>query len=207
MVGLLVVFRPNVLNFHWKKAVHDLLKKRERIVALLAIWFFAGFYVYSAISDASFQQLSEIGQVLEDGRTVQLSPSIWIGKEFPLRKYTNIDDKIFQSSCTVFLHQVGCEECEKIFPELVQYNDENPELFVKIEVPQKFHWFQKKSERMPHSVLEGCLTPSIFWFVETPVLIQLEEGVVKQVRVRNELVKSDSHNHLVLGILAGKEGQ
>ncbi len=107
------------------------------------------------------------------GDLVILEPETWIGQKFPLAKYINVD--VSQGSWVLLLHRHDCPKCQDAVPKYEQLAISDPSFQVAIiEVPP----YGSLPEAGYRECRVGKLSEDRYWFVQTPVEIELENGVV-----------------------------
>jgi hypothetical protein len=123
----------------------------------------------------SKENLSE-GAFQTVGDLVILEPEKWIGQEFPLSEF--IDVNVSNGSWVLLLHRHDCPKCKKVIPKYEQLSRFTAwNQVALIDVPP--YDSSQQSRASPCSV--GRLSDLRQWFVATPIEIQLEMGVVVNV--------------------------
>lgn len=141
-------------------------------------------------SQVQFQQLQGTGQYLQEGNLVKLEPQTWLNKEFPLRNYCNIGEKLTNDHWLILLYRTGCSECQKTSPLVAKLAKEmNCPLVVLKMNPQNDSLNFDNVD-----FITGLLNQKITWFAETPIVLELDNGIVKQILLRNDLKKMLSEN-------------
>lgn len=194
VVGLLVVFRPKV---NWKFGL-NFAKQQAVNYCLIAIPL--GAFVFWGISQVKFQQLQEVGQVLEHGSVVKLDPQGWINKAFPLCSHCDIGEKIATGHWIVMLYRAGCSECREVTPVIIELAQKNDFPLAVLTMNASEDIGSSEFDNM--KPLTGLLNPEITWFVETPIVLELDNSVVKQVLLRDDLKRmrsSDLDQSLLFG--------
>jgi hypothetical protein len=102
-----------------------------------------------------------------------LEPSKWIGKKFPLLRFledTDID-KILTNNQNIVLFRFDCEECRQMIEKI---QDKNRYIFIAFP--------SEKNNESLFSLPEYSTLPDKYeWWVETPIVLALENGTVKKV--------------------------
>ena len=177
VIGLLLWIRPKGQdNFL------SVLIPVRKLVLCVGLFILVGGATYGWIAQMRFEQLSEVGQVLESN-TVQLEPAAWIGKEFPIRNYVVDGQGLMTGEWTILLSSPGCSECERVKRNLRKNAGE--EVLVAI-----LQISGKKLREAPIDTAIPVFTVDngISWMVETPVVLGLDDGVVRNVQTRKELL-------------------
>lgn len=114
-----------------------------------------------------------------------LSPEKWLGRNFPLTNDIVIDADLEKGRWIVVLHRPGCSACDAIHPEFEELGlslekQEGNRHVAFVQVP-----WQEQAEpdhkRADPAYAIGHLSVSRQWFVSTPTVILIDEGVVAQV--------------------------
>ena len=101
-----------------------------------------------------------------------LEPADWVGKPLPISDSIDIDVSL--GVWGVLLHRHDCPKCQEVMPEYERLASKWQSTGIAfVEVPP--HADQR--EKLAH-VACGRLTDDREWFTETPVEIQLEDGIV-----------------------------
>lgn len=176
VIGLLLHFRPkndlSGLSYLFENPL------RRELTLFLGISIIIGGAVYGWIAQMTFERLNVIGQVLE-GNVVKLEPVAWIGKEFPLRDYVNEGPDLMVGKWTVLLSRPGCADCEGVRNELYNQMDREETSVVLLNVVS--------SGKGTGSNFRS-LASEINWIVETPLVLELQDGIVYRVRDRSTLL-------------------
>jgi hypothetical protein len=172
MIGLLLKFRPNQKNIENLKRVFS--QYSRQIILFTGIYVLLGSTIYGWIIQRTYERLEHIGQVLESN-TVQLEPEKWIGKEFPLRNYVISDQDFIHGHWKVLLSRPGCNVCENVKQ---KFADDKSFMTISL------------SDKNIHNKMTFQLTPNVHWIANTPILIILENGVVKNVQIREQLLSA-----------------
>jgi thiol-disulfide isomerase/thioredoxin len=193
IVALLIIFRPKC-EIVWLRLQPQILLNYVLIFVPL------GCFVLWETSQVQFQQLQGIEQHLQDGNLVKLEPQMWLDKEFPLRRYCDIGEDLAMNRWLVLLHRTGCTECRKASPLIVKLAKERNCPLVVLEMNSTddvFHIDNMESTT-------GLLSQKITWFAETPIVLELNDGVVKQVLLREDLRRMQLENKQQPVLLFGK---
>lgn len=182
-VGALVLFRPDLrlrrrVRLYW-----------PRLTAAVVLALAAGIAAGVAIARYEPATVSDEGDIIGDDKRVVLEPDDWPGKRFPLLKYIDVGDKLAAGDWTAVLFDRGCPECRKTVPKYVQLvREDNPAVgrLALIEVPSDGPggWL---AELDASTYLLAKLSEERYWYVQTPLIIILKDGVV------TEVLDSDKH--------------
>lgn len=117
-----------------------------------------------------------------EGPRVWLKPEEWVGRRCPLLPYTDIGEELSRGRWLVVLYHHDCPRCREVVPlyeERARAAASNPAApriaFVAVPPHGTPLW-----QFAPHSsVLHGRLTESKEWYVATPAVLRLRDGVVQ----------------------------
>jgi len=123
--------------------------------------------------------LTKAGTIVGDGKLVILEPETWIGQPLPIATHIDIGDQLLEGEWILVLFHHDCPKCQEALPryeELAQQliqNGSNTRI-AAVEVPPY-------GEKTKHAVasLYGRLTDKQEWFVQAPVEIVVEGGIVR----------------------------
>ncbi len=107
------------------------------------------------------------------GDLVLLQPENWVGQKFPLLSHISTD--LSHGNWVLLLHRHDCPKCQEAVPKYERLAElATPYQIALAEVPPY------NSSKVTHASAcqTGRLSGQREWFVETPVEIQLEDGVV-----------------------------
>ena len=113
--------------------------------------------------------------------TRYLVPEQWLGKEFPLAGETGIADEIACGEWVVLFYHQGCPSCERARRALLATSQR----VVVIEVAPS-EAAGGAGSAIPDAWLFRALDGTQNWLVETPVILELTDGVVRAVRRTQE---------------------
>ncbi|MCG8450394.1 MAG: hypothetical protein MI725_12565 [Pirellulales bacterium] len=107
------------------------------------------------------------------GDLIILDPSSWIGEKFPLLEHIDID--VSQGRWVLLMHRRDCPKCLEAVPKYERLAMVDNECQVAlIEVPPH----DTQSAAQAKRCLVTRLSDEHEWFVETPIEIQMSDGVV-----------------------------
>jgi len=155
---------------------------RTRLATVFGLWLSVGLASGSVMGGYRPINIGDGVQLLRDGRTVVLEPDLWIGKRFPLLDWIEIDAAMDEGQWTVVLHRPWCSDCEKLLRRFGERNmrtsfpGEGSVAFVDVEAE---HGGAIAIPKGP-SFFHGALPVSYRWFVQTPVKLELLNGIVQQ---------------------------
>jgi hypothetical protein len=121
----------------------------------------------------------------EDGLTVQgklvlLEPKDWIGKEFPLTGYVDIGSGLSTGRWLVMLYHADCPVCQEAMPQIGRMAPPESSKTALVEMPP--YRDEAKSLTAPYAAcVTGKLSDTKEWFATSPVVILLDDGVVRDV--------------------------
>jgi hypothetical protein len=108
------------------------------------------------------------------GNLVVLDPEGWIGKALPIARLIDID--VSKGKWIMLIHRTDCPACQEALPRYQQLALKGEHVAL-IEVPPYSH-----SPPMETTCYYGRLKDDRDWFVQTPVEVQLQDGIVTAVR-------------------------
>lgn len=165
---VLLVARPN-------KVISPLRSPRWRWLLIVAVYLLAA--VAAGWSMLSYQPalLSGDGIIVGSGNTVVLEPVAWIDKPFPLLEFVETDAELTGGSWRVVLYHHDCPDCQAKLDAL--RNEATGERILLLEIPP----YGSAADDAWTEFTRGRLGDDWDWFVETPVELWLEKGVVREV--------------------------
>lgn len=132
-------------------------------------------------------ELAEDGLIVGEGGFVVLQPEAWVGKRFPLTKHIDIDlgtprplgergrgEGLSHGHWIVVFHRHGCPLCAELIS-AIGARTSNTEQIALVEVPPY------GETHLPPGVRAGRLSESHRWFIETPHVVRLRDGIVTAV--------------------------
>ncbi|MDR1964117.1 MAG: hypothetical protein LBQ50_10095 [Planctomycetaceae bacterium] len=126
------------------------------------------------------------GRVVGDAKVVMLYPQEWIDKKFPLLEYTIIQADLSKGNWLVVLYGTDCTKCEK---KLIYWKSNGIPVNTEGEKVALLE-ISGHSENALRSRFDGgpwqwgSLKQTNVWYVETPTVLKIENGIVKSVSVR-----------------------
>lgn len=151
-------------------------RTRGRIVAQLATTVVA-VAALGAISYGGERNvvLTSADQAIPVGARVALLPETWLNAELPLTPFCQVDVDLSAGRYAVMLRRAGCEECRA---RLLHYQTRAEELNVKLVL---LDVEETSSGEVVEGACLGRLDPRYSWFVQTPVLILIDDSIVVRV--------------------------
>ena len=169
---------------HWswsllpKEAVH-------RATVVILSWLAIGLPAAFAMGSYTDTTLSDVGQIVGNGKIIVLEPEKWIGERFPLLDYIDIGDKLRGGSWIMVLYRHDCPDCRTIVSKFGQLSRElaargEAAKVALIELPP---YDDRESQSISHGMkyCVGRLNNAREWIVATPLVLVLERGVVNKV--------------------------
>lgn len=126
----------------------------------------------------SLPNQSDIGEVHRSGLVV-LRPETWEGQAFPLIPHIEGIDGLHHGEWLVILFHRDCPECRRLLSRTDWSSlttDENVQVAF-VEVPGSAQLFVAPQQNPPGTRF-GRLRADRDWFVQTPLLVQVREGIV-----------------------------
>jgi hypothetical protein len=119
------------------------------------------------------------------GTLVLLEPKEWIGKDFPLVGYVDIGSRLSTGRWLVMLYHSDCEVCQETMPRISRMAPVESIKTALIEIPP--YREDAKSLTAPYAAcVNGKLSDAKEWFATTPVVVLLDDGVVRGVSEGND---------------------
>ncbi|MDR1385520.1 MAG: hypothetical protein LBJ67_16985 [Planctomycetaceae bacterium] len=187
VIGLLIVFRPKDIVFHWRMFFQELigLKFNKRFFAAVGIWLMIVTPVTYALFSVQKNDIAGLGTefIGADGKqTILLEPEKWLDKEFPLLPYIESDKKIDNGLWLVLLYKhtcSSCRECQRLYQDLSKdFSQRNdcPNIAM-IEAPP----YETNNDFLSEnkSFLYGKLAKTQKWRIDSPILILVDDNNVK----------------------------
>jgi len=195
--GALLVWRPkiahpldsaglSVVRSHWRRLSFP-------AAAILLICLYGGYAM------ASFEpvKISDSGMIEGEGNLVVLEPEKWVGKPFPLIKYIDIGEKLKTGRWVVVLYHYDCSTCKEViekFRHIIQLTPAQSRsvALALIEVPPC------DAGNVPGNYAYGQLSHTISWFIQTPLTLLLDGGIVQKEVAGDQ--KLDKVREILVGL-------
>lgn len=120
---------------------------------------------------------TSVDSLTQVGNLTILEPESWIGQKLPIASFINLD--LSHGHWTVLLHRHDCPQCQEQIPKYKQLACR--EQVALVEVPPFGDTVQNVGEAM-----YARLTNERQWFVQTPIEIVLEDGIVMAASKHHE---------------------
>lgn len=161
----------------------------SNLAAVLGGWLLIGGIVLSITWRGPTRSLTDLGEVLADGRIVVLKPDAWLGRRLPLFDYLDTGDTLESGNWLVLLYHHGCPDCQHALKQLsaiaASVGADRSAHRAIVEVPP--HTGFPAGYLEEQQILKTRLTDIREWFVETPVVLILRDGFVLNVIERERL--------------------
>lgn len=119
----------------------------------------------SSLADAAFADANGL---------IVLEPETWIGKPFPLTSHLSPEVPLHEGRWTILIHHHDCPHCQEAVPQYERLAvTENDRRIALVETPPYDEMPLREQE-----ALRTRLSDDREWFVQTPVEIQVDAGVV-----------------------------
>jgi hypothetical protein len=172
VVSVLICFRPITL-FSFQENFWGVLTGK-RFFAIVLFWIVLSLPVIWFCSSFKVTTVGSAGELTNDSKNVILEPTKWIGLRFPLLSFLRDDavvDRLMVGKKRVVLFRFDCEECRKLIDGI-----SNKDQYVFIAIPSE------KSNVEMFALSEYLILPDKYeWWVETPVIFVLDNGIVKKI--------------------------
>lgn len=170
----------------------------RRATVVSVIWLAVGLPAALVMGRYADTTLSDIGEIIGDGKIIVLEPEKWVGKRFPLLSY--IEDVPLQAKPTerplrerltsghwiVALYRHDCPKCQQMIKSSTW---ETPVAgqstrVALVEVPPlSFGGTGRHLDLFEDCCVFGQLSGEREWFVTTPLVAELDDGKVTEVAV------------------------
>ena len=165
------------------KSVREELKiERKTKLVLLCCALAAGVYgaiVFTTDPNGNENILTSVDQDFTPGSTIVLEPDRWLDEYCPLLEYCSQKERLSKGRWFVMLHRVDCKTCQATFPTILKDAQARGVPLAMIDVDASDE--QKTDEGVE---LYDKLAPQYAWFVETPRVFVINDGVVSEILAR-----------------------
>jgi hypothetical protein len=155
---------------------------RVRFAATAAIGLAAGIPVALAAALYAPAGLSADGEVTGDQRVVLLEPEKWVGTKLPLLKHIDIGGQFAKGRWTVVLYHHDCPHCQERVPQFEQEARRQAGRLVdaRVAMVELAPYAPPGKNLLPPDTTctKGRVSDVRDWFVETPTILTLVDGVV-----------------------------
>jgi hypothetical protein len=161
------------LLLRWRPRGSFFATRRAAVVVLL--WLAIGLPAAYAMGSYTDTTLSDVGQIIGNGKIIVLEPEKWIGKRFPLLRHIDIGDRLREGKWLVLLYRNDCPECVKALqdvPKLAQRTDGRQ--LALVEIPPRGDDISASEA----GVIRGRLSDDQTWLARTPIFLVLDNGRV-----------------------------
>lgn len=126
------------------------------------------------------------GTIGGEGSLVVLLPEEWQGKALPVLAHIDIGEHLARGKWLVLFYHLGCPRCEKLIDGFRESGrgsgaDSGAPCVAMIEVPELGREAADDPEIDTSECLLGKLSQSKEWFMSTPAILALEDGIVREV--------------------------
>jgi len=153
-------------------------------VAIVRIVIMVGVLAVGVTVTDRYPVVGSVGTRKAASRVVVLEPETWAKKPLTLLKDIDVGDRLAKGRWTVVLFQHGCASCREELPRIEEAakgrkRTEGGIPVAMVEVPP----YRCAARPETESWLYGRLGEQCEWLVETPVVIELAEGIVLRADV------------------------
>lgn len=154
--------------------------RRYALCALVAAGLLGGYRMFQS----GYHQPTQV--VLEaSDNTIYLEPDTWTSKQLPITRYLGADAIFDGGPWTLLIYRSDCGSCRKAVDYLQKLAQASPnKRFGLIEVPVNSTFSAPISNK---NVMHWQLSTQVDWFVATPVMLQVTDGVVESVQTQREV--------------------
>lgn len=164
-----------------RREMVELDTMRSRSLPLTSVSAFVGLVVVSMFAmSSSTASLSEVDTAVQaNEQLVILEPEKWVGKPFPLANHLSPNVQMTEGKWLAVLYHHDCPSCQAALPKYAalaenQTRSLNPIGVLFIEVPPYGDGLRSTEGTVTHARLANNQE----WFVQAPVEVQLDEGIV-----------------------------
>jgi hypothetical protein len=111
------------------------------------------------------------------GETVIASPRNWIGRYLPIMEYLKDGDCIRRGDWSLILYRDGCKSCQSVLADPYKYTTSGQSLAF-IAIPPITSSSVDRFSRLELSLLD-----EFAWNIPTPMIVELRDGVVVDIRI------------------------
>ena len=142
-----------------------------------------GGLIYLYLSHLQYSRLSELGYVIGNSKVVELTPNEWQGKPFPFKEYCSLNIDMSDSTLFVMFQRKGCLDCELLRQAIIRMTKTNNISLVVLDVSEMSNSKSShaKSLAKDENVFYGKTNTEYTWLVETPIVLELRNGIVYHV--------------------------
>jgi len=174
MLDLAVVFGLVVSSIHKSSIGSDPIGSRTALIAVQRKLLFvalAAIVVVTALLTRSIERRTAAARGLSTtGDLVILEPDQWVGKKLPIADFLDAD--LSRGKWLAVLHRHDCPVCQEVLP-LYEQRALIGEQIALIDIPP-----YGRSPHLESTCLNCRLKDDREWFVQTPVEIELQDGIV-----------------------------
>lgn len=174
VVDILIV----ALGAKWKRSDGPSGNKTQLFIAFGAL-LPAGVIGYLVYWSYSLTRIGDFGDIATSGLIVVDGTEEWVGIQLPLLPYMEQVEEVYSGRWMVFLYSTECGDCELVRERLLKSDAR----LCFCEVPPV------KDHSLSHLFLASSLDANHDWFVVTPLVYELENGTVKDILSREELLE------------------
>jgi hypothetical protein len=140
-----------------------------------------------AIGENHLARLTEEGDIIGNGAVVTLEPETWVGKRLPLLRHIDICSELAKGQWHVILYHYNCALCRQVmarYEQIARQREQDEPRIAFVEVPE-YNESGTVFARDESVCTFGHLKTDTKWYVTTPVLIELEQGLVVNCKTRS----------------------
>lgn len=131
-----------------------------------------------AVSNTTIPTVSSHG-IAEHGELVVVDFENLVGSPLPILPHVNIGKQIEKGKWTLIFYHSLCSDCEMIIGQAAKQPAESPVAI--IEVPTTDGMTRGLRLGIADQLLNGTLSTSRRWIIETPKIVQIEDGLIQNV--------------------------
>ena len=183
-ITLLIDLATITLLMKWQPAAAAAKahKTRRWFVVILAGWMLLAAFMAQGPSTLS---ISDLAGMDKSSGFVIVEPEKWIGERLPLLPFIETDHQIASGPWLLVLVHHDCDMCQLLVSQLNAKDSTEPTKTLLVEVaPNNEPWAFENG-----SLFLARLNRQHEWFAKVPAMIEIDNGVVRNVVVRDQLRK------------------
>ena len=148
--------------------------------ATLSAFLFFGILVF--VSLPKYRVIASVNDDLGgEGELVVLDVEGWKLKPLPILDQIDIGDRLKQGSCLIVLYHTDCPRCNEVIKHYESMANTIGTAIVLLEIPHLSGYNYQQPFRQYDKFMYAKLSRSKRWVVSTPIVLELNDGVVVRV--------------------------
>lgn len=155
-------------------------------LATCAILVFCVLGMFVLVASPAPQTVNSLVQDFgDDGEVVILELENWKGHRLPHLEHLDIYQQIVEGTWVLIFYRGDCAMCEELLKSVDSVAKPSARLVALIEVPSFGGSYTGASTKPGDGIVYGRLATTRRWVIETPTILDLENGIINQVQVRS----------------------